>query len=403
MTFRLLLRCLPLLALLAAPAAWAGGGSDLNIGFVGRFSGADGRASQDALDGFRLGVKHLGGRLATVEFTLTVIDAHSDEEGLRSALARLSSDARSQVVLLAGSPADARLAVPQVAGSKAFLISLTAPATPLAAKECSSYYFSLAGLLDTGNELAGQYLQGQGYRRVLLAGPPGPVAKAAADAFRRSFKGEVTEVTSRRGEMSFTSDLRRIREAKPDAVYLLHTGGMAVNFILQYAEIGLKGEVPLYGPATTFDQTTLAAVGPAAADLFSVGPWSEDLDTPASHRMMSDFEAEYGRPASSAAAQGYDAAMLLDAAVHQVEKKFNDDDALRNALRKVDFPSTRGTLKFDSNHFPIQNYVLRQAVQDARGRMANEQRGLVAPAVRDGHAAECPMRWINDPLPPPKG
>src|SRR6201999_2470910 len=107
--------------------------------------------------------------------------------------------------------------------------------------------------------------------------------------------------------------------------------------------------VPLFAPAGTFDQTILAASAPAAQDLFSVAPWSDDLDSPANRRMITDFEADYGRPISMRAAAGYDAAMLLDAAVREVKGKINDTDAFRLAIKRVEFPSTRGGFRFDND------------------------------------------------------
>jgi branched-chain amino acid transport system substrate-binding protein len=389
-----------LLAASVGPVA-AAGSQDLNIGFIGTLSGANANQAQDHLDGFKLGVKHLGGRLGGAEFDLTVFDDKHDIDAARQAMGRLLHDERAQVVLVSSDVKASAALVPLAAASGAFLLSLSAPAPNLAGKDCSPFFFSLAGLSETMHELSGQYLQAQGYRRVTIAGPDNAPEHAAAVAFQRGFKGTVTEVLSRRGEMAFDGDLRRIRETAPDAVYLLHSGGMAVSFIRQFADAKLKGELPLFGPGATFDQTVLAASGPSALDLFSVAPWSDDIDSPANKRMMSDFEGEYGRPPSANAAQGYDAAMLLDAAIRSIDRKFNDDDGLRGALRKVEFPSTRGAFRFDTNQFPIQSYLVRQAVRDQRGHMASEQRGMLVRDVRDGHAGECSMRW--QPEPPPRG
>jgi branched-chain amino acid transport system substrate-binding protein len=236
-----------------------------------------------------------------------------------------------------------------------------------------------------------------------VVGPDTAASREARSAFRGGFKGRVAVVTSRRGEMNFSETLRHIRQVRPDAIYLLHTGGMAVNFLRQFDESGLKKTIPLFGPATTLDQTTLAAAGTAALGAFSVGPWSDDLDVPANRRMVGDFESEYGRLPSLHAAEGYDAAMLLDAALKAVDRKFGDYDALLNALRRADFPSTRGTVRFDTDQFPIQSYYVRQAVEDARERMVNEQRGLLVKDVRDGRSGECAMRWTAETPAKPQG
>ena len=386
-----------LFAVLARTAAAA----DLNIGFLGTLSGAQANLSQDQLDGFQLGVKHLGGRLGGVEFALTVLDDHHDPAAAAQSVQRLVQSEHVQVLLLSSEPRTAALVAPVAAAGRTFVLALSPPAPSLAGKDCGPYFFSLSGLAETMHDLAGQYMQAQGFHNLAVVGPDNANERDAVAALRRGFKGQVTEITSRRGDMDFAAELRRLRQVGADSVYLLHTGGMAVDFLLQYAAAGLKKEMPLFGPPTTLDQSLLAAVGPAALDFFSIGPWSEDLDAPANRRLMADFESEYGRPASFFAAEGYDAAMLLDGAIKAVDKKINDDDGLRGALRRVDFPSTRGSFRFDTNQFPVQSYFIRQVVQDAREHMVNEQRGLMAKDVRDGHAGECPMRWNAEP--PPKG
>ncbi len=374
----------------------------LNIGFIGSFSGVGASRAQDALDGFKLGIKHLGGRLGSVEFDLTVLDDKHSPDAAKRAAERLMHDARTQVILVASSPKVAALVAPTGAAGHSFVISLSPPTPALAGKDCSPYFFSLSGLSDTLHEQAGLYLQNQDYRNLAVLRGDTPEERAAADAFRRGFKGTIQEIISQRGAMSFARDIRQVRQSGPDAIYLLHTGGMAVNFIRQWEEAKLKGVIPLFGPGGTFDQPYISATGMAGVDLFSISSWSEDLDSPSNRRMMSDFEGEYGRPASSWAARGYDAAMLLDGAIRLVDRKYNDDDALRTGLRNADFPSTRGSWRFDQNHFPIQTYLLRGVVEveaNVRGHYANETRGVVAHDVRDGRAGECQMRWA--PMPPP--
>jgi len=386
---------------LSSSAALASGSSDLNVAFIGALSGPDAYKALDSLDGFKLGVKHLGGRLGGVEFELAWFDDHHNPDAARSLMEKLQRYLRPQFTLVSSDPKVIATLAPMADAGHAFLIALNSPPPAMAGKDCHSYVFSLSGLSDTLHEQAGQYMAGQGYRRVLLAMPSTPVAQVAADAFRRGFRGDVVTMQSRRGEMNFTQELRQIVGQKPDAVYLLETGGMAVSFLRQYDEKGLRETIPLFGPAITLDQSILAGASPSSLDLFSIGPWSEDFDTPSNRRMMSDFEGEYGRPASFYAAMGYDAAMLIDAAMRGADKKFNNDEMIRTVIRRSDFPGTRPGFRFDTNQFPIQNYVLRAAQHDVRGHMTNEQRGILQHDVRDGHAAECPMRWTPEPAPQP--
>lgn len=391
---------LPALILAMIPAAEVAA-ADLGIAFVGGLSGVHADAAQDQLDGFLLGIKHLGGRLGGVEIAVSVIDDHHNPEKTRDALSSHLQAERPEIVLLASEPAVAAAVIPMVVATRTIVLSLAPLPPAFAGHDCNSRLFSLAELTETMHEMAGLYLQGQGFHKLVVAGRADAATEEALTALRRGFKGEVSVVASAHGTMDFTEDLRQIRKLAPEGLYLLHTGGMAVNFIQQMARDGLTHDIPLIGPAATFDQPWIAAAGPAALGAFSVGAWSDDLDVPVNRRMASDFEAEYGRLASGNTARGYDAAMLLDAAVRAVDKKVHDEDLLRAALRRVEFPSARGGVRFDTNQFPILTYLVRHVVEDPRERMINEQRGVLARDVRDGHAGECPMRWTVET--PPKG
>ncbi|HMA51168.1 MAG TPA: ABC transporter substrate-binding protein [Magnetospirillaceae bacterium] len=372
--------------------------ADLDIAFVGTLTGAKANTAIDQLDGFRLGIRHLGGRLGGLEYALSVIDEAHDTQKAKQAADDLWKNGRLHVLLISTTAEAAAYIAQQAPAHRTLVLNLGSVPPPLAGRECSPTFFSLVPRGDMIQELTGAYLWGQGYRRLAVFEPPGRTDTVAA--FRRGFKGEVTEIVSHPGTMDFSPDLQKLSKLKVDAAYLTQSGGMAVEFLLQYAAGGFKESLPLFAPAGTFDQTTLAASAPAALDLFSVAPWSDDLDSPANHRLIADFEPDYGRPVSMRAASGYDAAMLLEAAIREAKAKVNDTDAFRLAVKRVEFPSTRGGFRFDNDQFPLLTYWVRQVAQDQRGRLINEQRGQLQKDVRDVLAGECPMSAA--PPPPPK-
>jgi branched-chain amino acid transport system substrate-binding protein len=374
--------------------------ADLDVAFIGTFSGAKATTAQDELDGFRLAVRHLGGRLGGVEFSFSVNDDRRQIDLARQEAEDFLQSGKIKIMLLSSSAAVADVVAPLANTRRAIMVNLGQVSAALAGKDCQSNVFSVVVRAELLQELVGSYLQGQGFKQltVVLSND----RRDALAAFRRGFKGEINEMVVRRGNMEFADETAKLKQAKTDAIYLLLSGGMAVNFLLQYSASGLKSQVPLFGAADLFDQTTLAASAPSTVGLFSVGSWSEDLDFPSNKRLLADFETDFGRPVSSRAAAGYDAAMLLDAAIRSLDRKINDIDNLRAALKRVDFASTRGTFRFDNNQFPMLNFWVRQVASDPRGRLINEQRGLLATMVRDSMAQECPMRAAPPPVAPAK-
>jgi branched-chain amino acid transport system substrate-binding protein len=70
-------------------------------------------------------------------------------------------------------------------------------------------------------------------------------------------------------------------------------------------------EVPLLGPAFSFDQGILQAVGDAALGVKNTSQWSKDIDNETNKAFVESFQAEYGRLPSLYASQGFDTANLL--------------------------------------------------------------------------------------------
>ena len=85
---------------------------------------------------------------------------------------------------------------------------------------------------------------------------------------------------------------------------------------------------------------------------------------------------------------------VLDAAIRSVRGNISDKDALRKALREVKFDSVRGAFRFNTNHYPIQNYYLRDVKKDAQGRLVNLLASAqpIAANHGDAYVQECSMR-----------
>ncbi len=86
-------------------------------------------------------------------------------------------------------------------------------------------------------------------------------------------------------------------------------------------------------------------------------------------RSSSRTSQEIYRPAPSFyGAQAYDAAQLINSAVVAVKGDLTKKDAMRDEMRKANFPSVRGPYKYGNNHIPIQNFYLQDVVKNADGK-----------------------------------
>jgi branched-chain amino acid transport system substrate-binding protein len=223
--------------------------------------------------------------------------------------------------------------------------------------------------------------------------PNYPAGQDALRGFRRAYDasgGEVMdEVYTQLGQLDYAAEIADIQAARPEAVYFFYPGGMGINFLKQWAQAGVGDEVKLYASAFSVSQDILPAVGDAALGVESAAHWSPDLDAGLNRQFVAAFKEKYGRLPSLYAAQGYDTALFIDAAATAAGSK--ETDALIAALGQAEVEGTRGVIRLNANHFPIQNFYRREVVKNEEGVLTNQIRGTVYENHEDAFVGECEM------------
>lgn len=150
-------------------------------------------------------------------------------------------------------------------------------------------------------------------------------------------------------------------------------------------------QIPVFGPAFSFDERLLKAVGPAALGVRNGSQWSHDLDNPANRAFVAAFRQAYGRTPTLYASQGYDAARLIGSALRAVDGDVSRQDDFRSALEKADFESVRGNFRFGPNHHPVQDIYIREVIEAADGTVTNKIVSKVFSDHSDAYVGECRM------------
>lgn len=367
----------------------------VKIGLITTQSGPNAGLGRDMVDGFNLAIRHAGGRLGGVPTELIVGDDQFRPDAGKALAERMVQ--RDRVDIVTGVIfSNIMLALSDTVLKDrrgVFLVSGNAGPSELAGKDCNPNFFSASWQNDNTHEAMGQHMTNAGIKRAYIMAPNYPAGRDALAGFKRFFKGEVmAEVYTQLGQTDYAAELAALRAARPEATYIFYPGGMGVAYIRQYAQLGLMQQIPLFAPSFSADQTILPGVGDAAIGMFSSTFWSESLGNPANEKFVADFEATYNRIPSPYAAQSYDAAMMIDAALKATGGSLANKDAFRNALRNANFQSVRGPFKFNTNHFPIQNYYLTQIGKDEKGRLVNQMRGIIFSGHADAYVGQCKMK-----------
>jgi branched-chain amino acid transport system substrate-binding protein len=377
---------------LSALSAFAQSAEPVRVGLLSTLSGPGAGLGIDIRDGFQLAVKLLGGKLGGRSAEVIVADDQANPDTGRQTADRLVKRDKvdfmtgvvfSNVMLAVGAP---------TFQSKTFYISANAGPSQYAGEGCNPYFFSASYQNDNMHEAVGKTVTDKGFKRVALIAPNYPAGKDALTGFKRFYKGEVlSETYTTLNQLDYGTELSKLRASKPDAVYIFLPGGMGINFIKQFVGAGLSKDMTLFGPGFSGDEDVIKAVGEPMLGMFNTSQWGHDMDNAANRKFVAAFEKEYGRLPTLYAAQGFDAAQLMDAAVRDTKGRLDDKAAVRKALEAAKFESVRGAFKFNTNHYPVQDYHLRVITKDAKGRVTNRTLGVVFKNHADAYVGSCKM------------
>jgi branched-chain amino acid transport system substrate-binding protein len=361
----------------------------VKVGMVTTLSTGGGYLGEDVRDGFLLAIE-LAGAGDRVQL-LVEDDGLEPERGVQIAERMVERDGVDVMTGIIFSNV-AMAVVPRLVRDGMVYLSPNAGPSQLAGAGCHENYFNVAWQNDNLHEAMGAYVTQQGFDNVYLLAPNYPAGKDALTGFKRFYEGKIAgEVYTQLGQTDYAAELANLRAAGPDAVFFFYPGGMGINFVKQAASTGISQEIPFFGPAFSFDDTLLDAVGEAAIGIKNTSQWSPDLDNEINQAFVAAFKESYGRYPTLYASQGFDTANLLLSAMDKLGDDLADQAAFREALREADFASTRGSFRFASNQHPIQDIYVREAFVDDTGNVTNRVIGVVLEDHQDAYVGECPM------------
>ncbi len=361
----------------------------VKIGMITTLSGGGSSLGVDVRDGFMLAVEQEGGTLGGQAVEVLIEDDARKPEKAKSIATRFQKSDRVDIMTGIIWSNLAMAVVPQVTRAGVFYISPNAGPSALAGKGCHANYFNVAWQNDNLHEAMGEYMRTEGFKKPFILAPNYPAGKDSLTGFKRFYQGTpVAEVYTKLGQKDYAAEIAQIRASGADSVFFFLPGGMGIAFLKQYSQSGV--ELPVFGPAFSFDQGILQAVGDAALGVINTSQWNKDLDNAANKQFVAAFQTKYGRLPSLYASQGYDAARLIASALEAVGGDVSKADDFRKALEAAKFDSVRGDFAFGPNHHPIQDIYVRKVVREAPV-LTNQTLGIALENHQDAYAADCKL------------
>jgi branched-chain amino acid transport system substrate-binding protein len=383
---------LSLASALSASSAFAG--DTIKIGFVSTFSGPTAVIGNDMRNSFELALDHLGRKMGgkPVE-VIYEDDGQKPDVGKQKTEKLVQSD---KVDFIAGYIwSNVLLASLKTAvDSQTFLVSANAGPSQLAGDLCSPYVFSTSWQNDQTPATMGLYMNQKGVKSVFLIGPNYAAGKDMLAGVKSTFKGEVVgeEYTVWPSQLDFSAELTKARNSKAQSIFVFYPGAAGVQFLNQYAQAGIKEQMPLY-TAFTVDELSLPLQKDNAIGVPGAQEWVNDLPNEQNKKFVEDYRKKYPnlRP-TYYGAQAYDAAQLINSAVAAVGGDTSKKDAMKAEMEKANFKSLRGPFRYGNNHIPIQNFYLQDVVKDADGQLSLKTVATIVKDDQDRFHDKCPMK-----------
>jgi branched-chain amino acid transport system substrate-binding protein len=167
----------------------------------------------------------------------------------------------------------------------------------------------------------------------------------------------------------FAPFLQRMKDAKPDAIFVFVPAGQGGNFMKQYAERGLTG-IKVIGPGDVTDDDLLAGMGDAVLGTVTAHLYSAAHPSQKNKDFVAAYKKAFNQRPGFMAVGGYDGIHLIYEALKKTGGN-TDGDKLVEAMKGMKWESPRGPISIDpETRDIIQNIYIRE-VKKVDGELYN--------------------------------
>jgi branched-chain amino acid transport system substrate-binding protein len=196
------------------------------------------------------------------------------------------------------------------------------------------------------------------------------------DNFEETFVkagGAVVKESYSTGEKDFNAQITKIKNAKPDVVYLPDYYGTVALIAKQLRAQGVN--VPFIG-GDGWDGLTENA-GTEVLNGFYSNHYAVDSSDEAVQKYVAAFKNRYNREPTSFAALAYDSVYMLKDAI--LKAGTTDVAKVRDAFEATEGDYVTGHLTFDAKHNPVKSAVMLELVEGSDGKLKTVYKATVNP------------------------
>ena len=363
----------PLCLLLAQPHLAAAAEEPLKIGLIVPLTGGQASTGKQLANAVRLYISENGDVVAGRKIELIVKDDGAIPENTKRIAQELIVNDKVGIIAGFGITPAALAAAPLATQAKIPQIVMLAGTSIIT--ERSPYIVRTSFTLAQSSVIIGDWAAKNGIRKVATLTTDYAPGNDALQFFKARFVaggGEVVdEVKVPLVNPDFAPFLQRMKDAKPDALFVFVPGGQGGNFMKQFAERGLdKSGIKIIGPGDVMDDDLLNNMGEAALGAVTAHMYSAAHKSPKNAAFVAAYRNMFGSRPGFVAVGGYDGIHLVYQALKKTGGK-SDGDTLVEAMKGMSWESPRGPISIDpATRDIVQNIYIRK-VEKMDGELYN--------------------------------
>ncbi len=299
-----------------------------------------------------------------------------DDAGVADNTRRLAQElvVNDKVVALAGfglTPL-ALATAPIATQSKTPMVVMAAATSSIT--EASPYITRTSFTLPQAAVAMGDWAPKNGIKKVVTLvtdyGPGNDAEKYFADRILLNSGQVLEKLRTPLRSPDFAPALQKVRDAKPDALFVFLPSGQGAQFMKQFAERGLdKAGIKLIGTGDITDDDQLGDMGDVALGVVTTQHYSAAHPSPMNKKFVADFQAMHKFRPNFMAVGGWDGMRALYNGLNA--SKGAGNDALMAALKGQVFESPRGQILIDAQTREIVQDIYTRKVEKKDGQLWN--------------------------------
>ncbi|HZR90728.1 MAG TPA: ABC transporter substrate-binding protein [Bradyrhizobium sp.] len=343
------------------------------IGLIVPMTGGQASTGKQIDNAIKLYMKQHGDTVAGKKIEVILKDDGALPDKTKTAAQELIVNEKVNVIAGFGVTPAALAAAPLATQGKIPEVVMAAGTSIITEK--SPYIVRTSFTLPQSSTIIGDWAVKNGIKKVATLTSDYAPGNDALASFKEHFTaggGEIVEeVKVPLANPDFAPFLQRMKDAKPDAVFVFVPAGQGGNFMKQYAERGLdKAGIKVIGPGDVMDDDLLNGMGDAALGAVTAHIYSAAHPSQMNKDFVAAYKKEFNQRPGFMAVGGYDGIHLIYAALQKTGGNA-DGDKLVEAMKGMAWESPRGPISIDPETRDIVQNVYVRKVEKVDGELYN--------------------------------